>query len=138
MHIEQHAAQLRIFSFRRTRVSGLGQSDIQLLRNQPDGLGKSDVLDLLHEGENVSLDAAAEAMKKLPRGMHRERRRLLAMKRTKPGIVLRPRLAQLDVVANNADDVRLLLDDLFEVAGLSHGWERKTVAHLNCGAEHPE
>jgi hypothetical protein len=54
-------------------------------------------------------------MKKLPRGVHRKRRRLLGMKRTKPGEILRPSLLQLDVVADDPDDIRLLLERFFEI-----------------------
>ena len=42
------------------------------------------------------------------------------MKRTKPGVVLRPSLLQLDVVAHNANDVRLLFNGFLEVAGVGH------------------
>ena len=37
------------------------------------------------------------------------------MKRAQARIVLRPRLLQLDVVADDADDIGLLLDRLFKV-----------------------
>ena len=43
------------------------------------------------------------------------------MKRTKPGEILGTRLPQLDVVAHDADDVRLLLEGLLEVVGRVHG-----------------
>ena len=48
--------------------------------------------------------------KNWPRGVHRERRRLFLMKRAQPLKVLRAALAQLDVLAHNADDVGLLLE----------------------------
>ena len=35
-------------------VRSFGQRNPQLLRYQPDGFGKSDVLDFLHEAEDVS------------------------------------------------------------------------------------
>ncbi len=82
--------------------------------------GKRNVLDLLDEAENVSRIPAAKAVKKLARSVDGERRRLLAMKRTQPGKVLRPRLPQFDVVAHDADDVRLLLERLLEVVGRGH------------------
>ena len=100
----------------------LGQRNPQLLRHRPHGFRESNVLDLLDKAENIAGHAAAEAVIELPRGMHRKRRRLLVMKRTKPGVVLRPSLLQLDVVAHNANDVRLLLDGFLEVAGVGHGW----------------
>ena len=113
--VEQLGAQLGFFRFRRTGVSRLGQRDAELLRHQPDSFGEGDVFDFLDEAEDVSRDAAAEAVKELARGMHRKRRRLFAVKRTKSGIVLRPGFFQLDVVADDADDIRLLLDRFFEI-----------------------
>jgi hypothetical protein len=52
------------------------------------------------------------------------------MKRTKPGIVLCPSLLELDIVADNADDVRLLLNGFLEVAGISHGLEAQLSAGI--------
>ena len=52
------------------------------------------------------------------RGMHRERRRLFLMEGAQPGKFCAPALAQLDVLAHNADDVGLLLDG----AAKSPGW----------------
>jgi hypothetical protein len=43
------------------------------------------------------------------------------MKGTQPGKVLRTGFLQFYVVADNADDVGLLLEGVFEVAGGSHG-----------------
>jgi hypothetical protein len=59
-------------------------------------------------------------MKKLPRGVYGKRRRLLAMKRAQAGKVLRPGFFQLNVVADDADDIRLLLDRVREIAGIGH------------------
>lgn len=42
------------------------------------------------------------------------------MKWTQPSVVLRPRFAQLDVVTNDANNVRLLLDGICEIAGIGH------------------
>ena len=56
-------------------------------------------------------------MKKLARGMNRERWRLLGVERTQTGEILRSSLLQFDVVADDADDIRLLLEGLFEVGG---------------------
>ena len=113
---------LASFGFLRSVEAGLGHGDPQLLGHRADGFREGDVLDFLDEGENVAGDAAAEAVKELAGGVDRERRRLFAVKGTKPGIVLRTRLLQLDVVADDADDVRLLLDVFFEVVGFGHGW----------------
>ena len=48
------------------------------------------------------------------------------MKRTKPREILRPDFFQLDVVADDADDIRLLLDRVREIAGVGH------VGKLHC------
>ena len=81
-----------------------------------------DVFDLLDEGEHVALRATTETIKKLLCGMDGKRRRFFVVEWTKARIVLRSGLLQLDVVADDADDVRLLLNDFFEVEGVSHEW----------------
>src|SRR5207302_7424772 len=93
----------------------LGKGHAQLLRHQPHRFRKSDVLDFLNEGEYVAGHAAAEAVKELPGGVHGERRRLLIVEGTKAREVLRARLLELDVIADNANDVGLLLERVFEV-----------------------
>ena len=90
------------------------------MRHHPHGFGEGDVFDFLHEAEDVAGDAAAEAVKKLARGMDGERRGLLAVEWAQAGEILRARLLQLDVVADDADDIRLLLDRVCEVAGVRH------------------
>ena len=132
LDFQQHRPQLGISGFGRAAEFHLGQRDAQLLRHRPNRLGESHVLDLLHEAEHVARTAAAKAVKELPRGMHRKRRRLLVMERTKPGIVLRPGFLQLDVVADDADDVRLLLDGFLEIGGFGHEWR---TLRRNCGPE---
>src|SRR5438876_398358 len=135
MNVEQHTAHLSFLRFRRTAVTRLGQRDAKFLRDRPHRLGESDVLDLLHEAENVSRQPASEAVIELPRSMHGKRWRLLAMKGTQPRIILRPSLLQLDVIAHNADDVRLLLNRVREIAGVGHGWR---VVRRNCESESRE
>ena len=54
------------------------------------------------------------------------------MKWAETGIILRARLFQRDIVAHNADDVRLLLDRVREIARVGHGWR---VVRRNCEAE---
>src|SRR5207244_5297620 len=122
MNVQQHAPHLSFLGFRRTAVTRLGQRDAEFLRDRPHRLGESNVLDLLHEAEDVSRQPASEAVIELPRGMHGKRWRLLTVKRTKPRIILRPSLLQLDVIPHNADDVRLLLDRVREIARVGHGW----------------
>ena len=108
----------------RSVEAGLRHSDAELLGHRADGFREGDVLDFLDEGEDVAGDAASEAVEELAGGVHRERRGLLAVEGAESGIVLRAGLLQLDVVADDADDVRLLLDYVREVAGVGHGASR--------------
>ena len=121
MQIEQESAGAGLASLLRRAELGLGRGDAELLRDGADGLGKGDVLDLLDEGEDVAGDSAAEAVEVLAAGVDGKRRRLFAMEGTEPGVVLRAGFAQLDVFADDADDVGLLLDGVGEVSGISHG-----------------
>ena len=73
------------------------------------------------DAERVPVLAAPEAVVELLRSTHGKRWRLLTVKGTKPRIILRPSLLQLDVIAHNPDDVRLLLDRVREIAGVGHG-----------------
>src|SRR5215472_3488556 len=114
-------------------MSCLRQRDAQLLRHQPHGFGECDVLDFLHEAEDVAGNTATEAVIELARGVYRERWCLLAVEGAKPGIVLRSRLLQLNVVADDADDIGLLLDGVREVAGVGHETER--LVRRNCPLE---
>src|ERR1700686_1571573 len=115
MHVQQRHANLGVASLRRTGKADLRHRHAELLSQQPDSLGESNVLHLLNKSKDIPRLSAPKAVIKLPRSMHRKRRRLLRMKRTKPRKVLRPSLLQLDVVADDADDIRLLLKRLFEV-----------------------
>ena len=94
--------------------------------------GKGDVLDLLDEGEDVAGDSAAEAVEELAAGVDGKRRRFFAVEGAESGVVLRPRLAQLDVFADDADDVGLLLDGVGEVSGVSHS---TSLPHCGDGRE---
>src|SRR5581483_3319982 len=118
--IEQLAANLRIAGLSGTGVRQPRQRHATLLRNQADGLGEGDVFNFLNEGKYIAGRAATKAVKELTRGMHGKRCRLLAMKRTQPGIVLRPGLLKLDVIADDANDVGLLLQSLGEFKGRRH------------------
>ena len=118
--VEQLSAQARFFGFAGSGVTGLGQRNAELLRDHADGFREGDVFDLLDEAEDVAGDAASEAVIELARGVDGKRRRLLAVEGAEAGIVLRAGLLQLDVVADDADDVRLLLDRVREIAGVRH------------------
>src|SRR5882724_11760727 len=120
--IKQHRSQLGFFRLGRAAKAGFRERYVQLLRDRSHRLRKGNVLYFLHEAEHIARRPAPETVKELPRGMHRERRRLLAMKRTQPRKILRPRLLQLDVIAHHADDIRLLLERVREIARVGHGW----------------
>src|SRR5262245_56780149 len=127
VHLDQFSALVRVLGFLFRAVLHFGQLDVELFRNQPDGFDKADVLDLLHETEYVARSATTETMVELPRSMHRERRRLLLMEGAKPGEILRAALLQLDVVANHADDIRLLSHCLFDIGDRRHEMLRTIV-----------
>ena len=73
------------FGFLGGGIAGFGQRDAQLLRDQADGFREGDVLDLLDEAEDVSGNAAAEAVIELARGVDGERRRFLAVEGAEAG-----------------------------------------------------
>ena len=98
-----------------------GMGDAEFLRDEADSFGKSDVLDFLDETEDVTRGATSEAVIELPDGVYGERRRLLAMERTEAGEILRAGFLEFDIVSDDADDVRLLLDGVGEIAGVGHG-----------------
>src|SRR5579871_4562210 len=95
-------------------------AECHLFRHQTHRLRKADLLPLLHKLKNVAGFAAAKAMEELPRGVHGERRRLFSMKRAQANKILPTGFLELDVVANHADNVRLLPHRFFETAESGH------------------
>ena len=81
--------------------------------------GKLTVFKLHDEGEDVAFFVAAEAVEVVVGGVDGEGAGFFFVKGAETGVVLRAGFAQLDVVADDADDVGLLLDGLCEVVG--HG-----------------
>jgi len=73
-------------------------------------LRERNILNALQELEHVAGLAAAETMKELPRGVYGERRRFLAVERTQPGVILRARALEANVLAYDANNIRLLLE----------------------------
>jgi hypothetical protein len=118
MHRPSRASPLpRLFRLARAGILRLGQRYAKLLRDVANGFGESDVLQLLHEAEHVTGNAAAEAVEELARGVDGKRRRLFLVEGAQAGIILRPGFFQLHVLADDADDVSLLLDRGREIAG---------------------
>src|SRR5262249_42498932 len=66
VQVKQHRPLPRFFSFGWTAWSLLGNGDAKFLSDGPNGFGKSDVFDLLHEAEHVARYPAAEAVIELP------------------------------------------------------------------------
>jgi len=120
MDVEKLAAEPGFFGLTGSGVAGFRQRNAKLLRNQPDGFGESDVFDLLDEAEDVARDATTEAVIELARGVNGKRCSFLAVEGAEPGVVLRSGLLQLDVVADDADDVGLLFDRVREIAWVRH------------------
>jgi hypothetical protein len=100
----------------------LGERDSALGGHDANGLGKADVFQLHDEGEDVAFLVAAEAVEVVMRGVYGERACLFFVEGAEAGVVLGAGFAQLDVVADDADDICLLLDGLCEVVG--HGVAR--------------
>ena len=103
----------------------LGKRDSALDGDGANGLGKADVFHLHDEGEDVALFVAAEAIEVAVGGVDGEGAGLFFVKGAEAGVVLGAGFAQLDVVADDADDVGLLLDELGEVVGHGVGEDRR-------------
>ena len=90
-------------------AGALAELNAGALRQPAERLGKVDRVALHDEVEDVAAAAAAEALPALARGRDRERRRLLAVERAQ-ALVRGARLAQLHGLADQIDEVDLLLD----------------------------
>src|SRR5579859_3689242 len=93
----------------------LREWNARLLRHDFNGFGKADVLHFLHEGENVARLVAAETMVELAHRVDGEGRGFLAVEGTQSDVVLPTGFLQRDVLADDADYVRLLLYELGKV-----------------------
>ncbi len=100
----------------------LGQRDAALGGDGADGFGEADVLHLHDEGEDVAFFVAAEAVEVAVGGVDGEASRSFLCGRGRGRCSSGRRFAQLDVVADDADDVGLLLDELGEVVGHDGAW----------------
>ncbi len=115
VQVEEFSAQTRLGGFLRGGVFLFGQRDAALLRHDPHGFGKADVFDLADEAEDVSGNAAAEAMVELAHRVDGERGRFFLVEGAQAGEVHASAFAQTDVLLDHLDDVGLLLDGLCEI-----------------------
>ena len=126
MDFEQRRPQLRVLGLCLAAEARLRQRHAHLLRDCAYRLGEGNILNLLDEAEHIALLATAKAIKILASGMYAERWCLLFVKGAQTGIVLRARFLQADIIADHADDVRLLLQRLREIGGHCHGFVQGT------------
>ena len=99
----------------------LGEGDAAFGGDDADGLGEADVLHLHDEGEDVALFVAAEAVEVAVGGVDGEAAGFFFVEGAEAGVVLGSGFAEFEVVADDADDVGLLLDELGEVIGHAEG-----------------
>ena len=113
MHFDQQRALLIFAAFFGRALSRRGNGDATFLRNDANRFGKRTFLHFHHEFENVSADSAAKAVINLSRWMNVERRRFFGVKWAQAR-ENSARLFQLNVFADHANNVRLLLDAIRE------------------------
>ena len=117
--VDELAAQAGFAGFFGRGEFALGEGDAAFGGDDADGLGEADVFHLHDEGEDVAFFVAAEAVEVAVGGVDGEGAGFFFVEGAEAGVVLGSGLAELDVVADDADDVGLLLDELSEVVG--HG-----------------
>src|SRR5208282_5430060 len=83
VQLEQLAALAALMRFFGRGEFPFGQSDAALLGDEFNGFQEADILDLLHEGENVARFVTTKAMVELAHRMHRKRCRLFPVKGAK-------------------------------------------------------
>src|SRR5262249_53790863 len=115
----QHRTLLVLASFLRRTLPRAGQRDATFFGDDPHRFGKGALLHFHNKFENIATLSAAKAVINLFRRMNVERRSFLGMKRAKAAKVL-PRLFQLEVFADYADDIRLLLHLLRQGSRFCH------------------
>ena len=119
VNVDELAADAGFAGFFGSAELALWERDSALGGNDANGFGEADVFKLHDEGEDVAFFVAAEAVEVVVGGVDGEGAGFFFVKRAEAGVVLRAGFAQLDVVADDADDIGLLLDGLGEVVG--HG-----------------
>jgi hypothetical protein len=120
---DQHRTQLGFLCFSGTAVAKFGKRNPELLGHRSHSFREGDIFDLLDEAKDVSRNATSKTVKELAGSVDGKRRRFFVVEGAKPREILRPGLLELDVVANDADDIRLLLNDFFEIFNAGHGWK---------------
>ena len=113
MHFDKRRTLLIFAALLGRTFARLWNADAAFFSNGADGFGKRGLVHLHHELEDVAALAAAEAMVELLGGVNGEGRRFLLMERAKAAEILAA-FFQANVFADDADDVRLLLDAIRE------------------------
>jgi len=113
VHFNQGGALLIFLALFRSAFLRAGDGDTALFLYHADRLRKLAFLHFHHESEYVSTLAAAKAVKDLFNRMNCKGWSLLTVKRTKACEILAA-LLQPYVIADDADDVRLLFDAIRE------------------------
>ncbi len=129
--VDELAAEAGFAGFFGGGEFALGEGDAALGGDCADGLGEADVFELLDEGEDVAFFMAAEAVEVAVAGVDGEAAGFFFVEGAEAGVVLGTGFAELDVVADDADDVGLLLYELGEVIG--HGWVSTSLERAGCG-----
>ena len=93
VNFDQAAALLRLSRLFRRGIRDFGHGDAEFFGDHAHGFGKSYVLDLLHEAEDVASGVAAEAVEELIAGMNGERRSFFLVEGTQSLIILRATFA---------------------------------------------
>jgi hypothetical protein len=119
--VEELATEAGFVSFLGGAELPLGEGDAALGGDDADGLGEADVLHLHDEGEDVALFVAAETVEVAVGRVDGEGAGLFFVEGAEAGVVLGSGFAELEVVADDPDDVGLLLDELGEVIGHVRG-----------------
>jgi hypothetical protein len=123
--VDELAAEAGFAGFFGGGELALGQGDAALGGDCADGLREADVFEFLYEGEDVAFFVAAEAVEVSVCCVDGEGAGFFFVEGAEAGVVLGAGLAELDVVADDADDVGLLLYELGKIVG--HGWVSKSL-----------
>src|SRR6185437_2434486 len=109
VHLDERGALLIFAALLGRTFARLGNADAAFFGDGAHGFGKRGLVHLHHELKNVAALAASEAMVELLGGVNGEGWSFFLMKRAEAAEILAA-FFQADVFADDADDVRLLLD----------------------------